>query len=172
MIVRSWRAGVSVGACMAMALAFFVASDKSCLAEKRGQTRIDQGKGPLGFHQITFEQREERDFTNHSRWNILLRNKRLLMRLVFTPFEHVHDPSLQSDASVVMRVRDIDGAVQVSPPVARSRTNLKAGRKRSAIAIGMQGTGSVEADLEIGLDSRTAVAGTYCTTVNIVVTSL
>lgn len=157
---------------MAVVLAFFLAQDRACLGEKRGQTPIDQGSGPLGYHQITFEQGEERDLTNHSRWNIQLRNKRLLMRLLFSPFEHVLDPSLRSDAAVVMRVRNVAGRVQVSPPVARARTNIDARREVSAIAIGMQGTGSVEADLEIGLDRRTAVAGTYCTTVNIIVTAL
>ena len=70
-----------------------------------------------------------------------------------------------------VRVRETQGMVLAKPRFSQDQTDLARDRDRALIAIGMQGSGRVIADLELSLDTRSAAAGVHCTTVEVTVTA-
>jgi len=88
-----------------------------------------------------------------------------------SPFTHTTYPELTSDAILAATVMSQDGGVAVSPSRIVDRTNLSEGDETAAIAMGIQGSGRLKIDLQVGIDNPGAAGGMHSTTVILTVTA-
>jgi len=102
---------------------------------------------------------------------VRVQKKQALLHWATSPFVHVSNPELTSDAFLAATVTSQNGKIAVSPRRVIDRTNLSGGDDTAAIAMGVQGNGKAEIKLEVGIDEQGAAAGLHQTTVILTVTS-
>lgn len=94
-----------------------------------------------------------------------------MLHFAATPFAHVDDSSVQSDAILSATVSQQLGQITVSPQAAADQTNISDDDEQAAIEVGVSGNGRAQIQLQVGIDANDAHAGRHCTTVVMTVTA-
>ena len=101
---------------------------------------------------------------------VQLNQREILLHWETTPFTHVSHPEFTSDAILAATVTQKIGQLAVSPSQAVDQTDLTEGDSNAAVAMGIIGTGTLNINLEVGIEDDNAVAGRHDATVVMTVT--
>ncbi|MFK8113658.1 MAG: hypothetical protein AB8B91_15760 [Rubripirellula sp.] len=102
--------------------------------------------------------------------NVRINRREVVLHWATTPFVHTSYPEIQSDAYLSATLTQKVGQLSVSPERAVDHTDVDNGDERAAVAMGIQGNGKLQIDLEVGINDDNAVAGKHCATVTLTVT--
>ena len=101
---------------------------------------------------------------------VRINQRNVLLHWSTTPFSHVENPELRSDAFLSAVVTDRIGRVNVSPRQVIDRTNIANNDHVAAIAMGIRGDGDLKIRMEVGINDHQAAAGRHCADVVLTVT--
>tara|TARA_R110002049_G_scaffold285698_4_gene467082 strand:+ start:247173 stop:247664 length:492 start_codon:yes stop_codon:yes gene_type:complete len=106
-----------------------------------------------------------------SDWVIRSAVNQVVLHWQTTPFIHLENDEIKTDAVIAVAVTDTWGRIQASPSRSRDRTNVADGDDSASVAMGLRRPGSVDVRMRIGMDDRHAVAGRHCADVTLTLTS-
>jgi len=94
----------------------------------------------------------------------------VLLHWTTTPFSHIDDPSVTSNAFLSATLISAIGRVNVSPRRVIDRTDVGNKDDTASVAMAIRGDGDLKIRMEIGIDDPHATAGRQCATVVLTVT--
>lgn len=95
----------------------------------------------------------------------------VVIHMAASPFQHVKDSTIQSDAVLSAALTRTVGRLVVTPRSASDRTRLGSKDEPAAIAFGISGNGRAEIEMQLAIDAKDAPAGRHRTTVVMTITS-
>ena len=101
---------------------------------------------------------------------VRINQRNVLLHWTATPFSHIDDPEIRSDAFLSAVVTDQIGRINVSPRKVIDRTNVNGHDHVASIAMGIQGDGDLKIRMEVGITDQYAAAGRHCADVVLTVT--
>ena len=106
-----------------------------------------------------------------SDWSVRTNVNQVVLHWNITPFVHLDDDAIQSDAMIAATVTNSLGPLQISPSRVSDRTNLSGGDREASVAMGLRRNGKANIQLRVGIDDRHAVAGRHHADVTLTLTS-
>lgn len=94
----------------------------------------------------------------------------VLLHWTTTPFSHIDDPNVTSDAFLSATLISEIGQINVSPHRAIDRTDIAANDNNASVAMAIRGDGDLKIRMEVGIDDAHAPAGRHCADVVLTVT--